>query len=169
MSLTAVPSLRAATTAVIVLAAVARPASAQTPADSARRPCAYDLCAYRLERGRVLQGRAGVVVLSPGIFRAPADEATWNSDSARAHAARFSRRYAVARGVKSVSLLGTTVALLSVGNASRDLFGRGQREEAPYFVLAMGAAAFYVGHRIEDAARTELTRAIWWHNRELGR
>jgi len=135
--------------------------------DGGRAPCAYDACAFRLEDDRLVQGALGTEVARLGIFTAPMRGVAWSSDSARVQAARFSSRYANARGLKTGAVFGSAVATILLvnaeeGSSNRDAIG-------PAVLLVASSVLSIVGQQIENSARRQLSRAIWWHNRELPR
>ena len=140
------------------------------PASASPVVCSYDVCALRLEEGRILQGRQGAEVGRLRWLNAtPLLPLVGPSDSARFYAAEFDRRYA--RGSRWAALgsvsSGVVVAYMidsNYGTASNTSWSRGDWALLGGLVLSIGAGT-YGQHQLERARRG-LARAIWWHNRE---
>jgi hypothetical protein len=169
---------------VALLLAATTGASAQVdtaPIGRIRRAaaCPYDACALRLEAGKVLQGAAGRKVAGLGAFSSVMG-IEWSSDSARRYARSYQGNHTGATVVNTISLAASLVAgylLFKAYDDARDRLPEGQgtvgldksRLNAVYGV-AIGSALFRtVGGLLDRKARRQLSRAVWWHNRELAR
>jgi hypothetical protein len=132
--------------------------------------CAYDQCALRLERNRILRGVSGERAGKLGVFSATNLAALVSrvpSDSALAHARIFDANYGLGSRLLFVGGLTAGVAL-GVEHARRQqkLLGG----TSTMFAIAFsGVVIEFVGARKVVKARDALSRAIWWHNRELPR
>lgn len=136
--------------------------------------CSYDDCALRLEGARVLRGQVGTRVGQLRVFSATRLEPLVGSasDSARLYANEFDRNYGTGARWAAVGGLGLGVvtAFLIDRRASR---GESNEWEGRHWAMAGGlvvsiAASEYGTRRLRRAHRA-LSRAIWWHNRELPR
>jgi hypothetical protein len=163
---------RLLTIVVSSLALVGAPLLAQDAASASTSAalCSYDVCALRVEEGRILQGRQGQEVGRLRWLNAtPLLPLVGTSDSARFYATDFDRRYA--RGSRWAALGavsgGVVVAYMmdsNYGAGSDTRWSRGDWALLAGLVLSIGASA-YGQHQLERARRG-LARAIWWHNIE---
>jgi hypothetical protein len=132
--------------------------------------CAYDQCALRVEGNRILRGASGESVGSLGVFSATNLTGLVSgvlSDSATAHARIFDATYG--RG-STLALVGALVAgaALGVEHSRRDQRLTGGTSTV-FAIAVSGMVAGLVGVREVAKAHDALSRAIWWHNRELPR
>jgi len=170
-----------ATALVLASAQIAETAAAQTR-------CRYSECALRVDSKRIVRGHPGDVVVHLGPYTDVTRRVGWLSDSARVHAARYGPRRSTAASLRLVAwgltitsgLLGYQVYhdyerqadLVSAQQASGGpVTARLELDKSKLFASsALSAGAFVAGWmagRLNEAARTELARAVWWHNREL--
>ena len=155
--------------AVLVATSVASTIGAQMPV--AAPTCTYDSCSLRLELFEVKRGAGNERVGRFGMFgrTAMTPLVLQTSDSAMAHARLFDREYS--RGLKltwaGLLITAPTLAALMHHSNGRDDF------DGTSIALAGGVL---VGTFIETIgtnklrnAQKALSRALWWHNRELPR
>jgi hypothetical protein len=181
---------------VIALPTLAEAASAQAGCDQGARVLAgqtqrdqrYTQCALRVDQKRIMRGQSGEVLLRLGPYTSVTNRVEWLSDSARVHAERYGVRRSTAANLRLLAW-GMTITSVVLGaqvyrnyhrqadriQAQQDAGGPvTERLELEKSKLAVGSAlsigAFGVGWiagRVNEDARAELSRAIWWHNREL--
>lgn len=132
-------------------------------ADSAN---SYDSRALRIESSwsgmRVIRGAEGPVEGTVGMFRSFDVEKLVNSSPEAVAEARSFRRNRRAASV--VGALGA--AVFSVGVVSSANFSN--NAATPMLVIAGGGAMVWAANRL-NTAYGALSRAVWWHNRGLGR
>jgi hypothetical protein len=132
--------------------------------------CAYDQCALRLEGNRILRGAAGERVGKLGVFSATSLSglvAGVPSDSALAYARIFDANYGRGSTFAFIGAL-TAGGALAVEHARREQRLTGGTS-AVFAIALSGVVIEFVGVRKIVKARDALSRAIWWHNRELPR
>ncbi len=132
--------------------------------------CAYDQCALRLEGNRILRGAAGERVGKLGVFSATSLSslvARVPSDSARAQARIFDINYGRGSTLAFIGAL-TAGGALAVEHARREQELTGGHS-AVFAIALSGVVIEFVGVRKIVKAHEALSRAIWWHNRELSR
>jgi len=181
---------------VIALPTSSEVASAQAGCDQAARVLAgqtqrdqrYSQCALRIDQKRIVRGQAGEVVLRLGPYTSVTNRVEWLSDAARVHAERYGVRRSTAANLRLLAW-GMTITSAVLGaqvyrnyhrqadriQAQQDAGGPvTERLELDKSKLAVGSAlsigAFFVGWfagRVNEDARTELARAVWWHNQQL--
>ena len=175
-----------ATLALTMLSAAASAdASAQVAATTCR---GYDACALRVEGKRIVRGPSGELVLRMSPYTDVAQRVDWLSDSARAHASKYQPRRAMAANLRLLAW-GTTIASSILGyqvyrdyKRQADEVTAQQRAGVPVtatiklnqskltagsVLSATGFVASWTAGRVETSARTQLARAVWWHNREV--
>jgi hypothetical protein len=145
-----------------LLLGLAAPLAAQ-----AGNPCTYDTCALRMRGAGFFkpaylvrgEGQQEVLMLAP--FGAPTAPLFQGSDSAFVAALEYDRLQPVA---SVLNLAGP--ALLVLGP-----FLTNWREKpfASFAIMAGGFGMSIYGTYLMNAANDELSRAIWYHNRELVR
>lgn len=130
--------------------------------------CAYDQCALRLERNRILRGASGERVGKLGIFSATnlvTLVSNVPSDSALAHARIFDANYG--RGSRLLFVGAVTAGVALVVDRTRREQGLTGGTSTIYAIAFSGIVVEFLGGRKVLRARDALSRAIWWHNREL--
>ena len=149
---------------VLVVTVLASTSSAQAPAVPS---CTYDECALRLEGARVVSGISGLQVSRVGMFGARGlDSLMRRSDSATVYARRFSTRQGRATVLGLVSAAAAFGYITAVGHAVE--WGDSRAVSPEVYGVASIAFAL-IGAFEQSRARTALSRALWWHNRELQR
>jgi hypothetical protein len=181
-------SRRALPTAItLVLLSAAPGAVGAAQAGVSRAACSYDDCALRVEGKRIVRGRSGDVVLRLGPYT-DARRVEWLSDSARAHAAMYQPRRSTAANLRLLAwgtniasaVLGYTVyrdykrqadAISDQQDAGVPVTTRIELDQSTLLISGAlstaGLVARWTAGRIDEAARTQLARAVWWHNREI--
>jgi len=176
------------TTALTTALVIALTAFGEVAGAQAR--CSYAECALRVDRKRIVMGQSGEVLVRLGPYTGVANRVHWLSDSARVHAERFGVRRSTAANLRLLAW-GMSISSAVLGYQVYNRYHRQadriraqqeaggpvtQRLELEKSKLAVGSAlsigAFFVGWfagRVNEDARTELARAIWWHNRQLRR
>jgi hypothetical protein len=139
--------------------------------------CAYDACALRIEGGSVVQGAAGRHVAGLGVFSNVAGRIRWSSDSAQHYASSYSSNHTAGAVTRVLAWLGGAVATGLLVDAYLDARDRAveggtvaldkSKLHAVYGVAIGSSVLGFVGNLFEGHARKRLSRAIWWHNREL--
>ena len=165
------PAFAALLSAVLSAVLVAADLAAQGAAPAPRPPiesCSYDGCALRVEPGRaffgapvLLRGAAGERVGRFGLRGPDLAGIVAGSDSAVAHARAFRphQRRAGLAGLLSTAA-GVTALVLGLNDANDDNVWPAS--------IAAGALGAYAGYEARLAQR-ELSRAVWWYNRDVGR
>ena len=154
----------------------------------AQARCSYNECALRVDQKRIVRGESGEVLVRLGPYTGVANRVDWLSDSARVHAARYGTQRSTAATLRILAW-GMTIASGVIGyqvyhNYQRqaDLVTAQQAAGGPVTArlelergklavssaLSLGAfATGWMAGQVNEGARTELSRAIWWHNRQL--
>ena len=147
------------------------PAAGQDPSlPNAASACTYDACALRLEQRRLLRGVQSQPVFTLRLWGAPRLRPhVASSDSALAYAAEFDRHYTAGTRFGLLGLLGAAVAgaLYTNSEGAADLSDREVIVQLGVVAVSLGLT-LYGGRRVNRAMR-DLSRAIWWYNRELPR
>lgn len=142
---------------------VATPATAQTAASAS---CTYDTCALRLERTRILRGAGGAEVGRLRTWGGPRlASLVVSSDSAQAYARVFDANY----NSGSWILLG---ALVLAAPIVVDYFDDGARSLSTGWTVGLAVPSIILsiwGGGRHNRAYDALSRAVWWHNRDLPR
>jgi hypothetical protein len=134
-----------------------------TPTSAA---CTYDECALRLEGQRLLRGIQGVQVGRLTLWTGPRlSDLVSTSDSARVYARRFDANYSW--GSRLAFLGGLFLAAVAVDHL-RGYQGT-MRREHELGVGISGGALLLVGGLKLRRANEGLSRAMFWHNRNLPR
>jgi hypothetical protein len=164
-------------------------ASADASAQVAAGACSgYDACALHVEGKRIVRGRSGELVLRMSPYTDVSRRVDWLSDSARVYASKYQPRRGMAANLRLFAW-GTTIASAIIGyqvirdyNRQADAVTAQQRAGVPVtatiklnkskltagsVLSAAGYVASWSAGRLETAARTQLARAVWWHNREV--
>jgi len=145
----------------LVAAAMLLAPGAGRAAAQAADACTYDTCALRVERRAIVGGVEGRVVTPIGYFRTDVGRVPWQSDPARRYARLFARDYTPGR---LLYVLGTVAYTVGVFEGYRREEGfTGWPLAAVIGGVGVGVYGSYRLRRADDA----LSRAIWWHNREL--
>ena len=156
--------------ALLAAATIAPSGKMLAQASVASPSCAYDQCALRVERNRILRGASGERVARLGVFSATSLSDLVSgipSDSALAHARIFDANSGRGSTLAFVGAL-TAGAALGVAHSRREQRLTGGT--LTVFAIAFsGVVIEFVGVRKVVKARDALSRAIWWHNRELDR
>jgi len=155
---------------------------------AAQVSCGYSECALRIDQKRIVRGQRGDVVVRLDPYVDVTRGVDWLSDSARAHAARYGPRRSTAANLRLVAwaltitsgVLGYQVyhdyqrqadVVSAQQAAGGPVTARLELDRSKLFAssaLSFGAfAAGWIAGRLNEAARTELARAVWWHNRAL--
>lgn len=147
---------------ILIVSAGAVGAQSPAPADG----CTYDRCALRVEDRALVRGAYGERVVALGPFGSGPARVQWLGDSARAQA----RKYGVEN--ERAQWLGGIGALLSVASiviAQRDDRGWPYTSDDPLPVaLVLGGSGLLLASvPFQLRAQRALSRAVWWHNREL--
>jgi hypothetical protein len=170
---------------ILFSAALSAVGSAQAPTGTR---CSDDTCALRVEGKRLVRGTSGELVLRITPYTDVARRVDWLSDSARIYASKYQPRRAMAANLRLLAW-GTTIAASILGyqvhrdyKRQADAVTAQQRAGVPVtarieldqskltvasVLSATGLVASWSAGRIETAARTQLARAVWWHNREI--
>jgi hypothetical protein len=134
-------------------------------------PCRYDLCSLRVEENRILRGAQNREVGRLGSWRAtPLLPLMDQSDSAQFYAHQFDENYAAGTRWTAVSGLALGVAavfLLDSSHHAGEHWNGNDWAWVGALAVSIGTGA-YGEHRLM-VARRGLSRALWWHNRELSR
>ena len=157
--------------AALLVAAFVAPSNTLLAQASPPSPsCAYDQCALRLEGNRILRGASGEMVGKLGLFSATSLSGLVSriaSDSALAHARIFDANYG--RG-SILFVAGALTGGVALGVAHARSEQRLTGGTSTVFAIALsGLVVELVGARKLVKARNALSRAMWWHNRELAR
>jgi hypothetical protein len=175
--------------AVVALSLLSVAPTAIGGAQVGTRTCrGYDACALRVEGKRIVRGPSGELVLRMSPYTDVARRIEWLSDSARAYASKYQPRRAMAANLRLLAW-GTTIASSILGyqvyrdyKRQADAVTAQQRAGVPVtarieldqpkltvgsVLSTTGFIASWTAGRIETAARTQLARAVWWHNREI--
>jgi hypothetical protein len=125
----------------------------------------YDRCALRLEGAQLLRGADGVPVARLGLLSGRLAEVEWSSDSASRLAARFRANYESGRMLQGVAIaVSAFAAVLVIQDPDAD-----SNRTAFYSAALVSTALGAVGRRVEEHGRRQLSRALWWHNRDFAR
>ena len=157
--------MRSTTLVFLILTLAAHTGAAQA---TSRGPenCSYDQCALRVDGPRLLRGHDGVSVGRLGLLGAPRlVELVGTSDSALVHAREFDANYNT--GTR-LSFLGALLITPVIVNALRGGTGTMQRNHQVVLTLS-GSALILVGGIKSRRAQAALSRALFWHNRDLPR
>lgn len=130
--------------------------------------CTYDACSLRVEGRQVLRGYAGDDVLTLGTWGAASLAPFVTApDSAVHYAAEFDRHYTPGTRSATIGALGILIGSLLV-QARAPSSSPFDRENLPVVgSIVVSVAVFTYGMRRLDRATRALSRAIWWHNRNL--
>jgi hypothetical protein len=172
----------------VALAPISIALAAVAGAQAADPTCrGYDGCALRVEGKRIVRGR-GEVVLRMRPYTDVAHRIDWLSDSARFYASRYQPRRALAANLRlfawgtaiASSILGYQVyrdykdqadAVTAQQRAGVPVTARIDLDQAKLTASSLLSAAGFIASwsagRIETRARSQLARAVWWHNREI--
>jgi hypothetical protein len=165
------------------------PAAAQSPTTvgstqrAAASACTYDQCALRLEESSIRQGVEGRLLGDLSVFSTISTSVPWFNDSARTFARRAQSGHTqstVVRALGAVSYIaGIVVASRAVKEGADRASGTGttsndaaikQSEFYTGLGLELGGAVLgWVAEGMERRARSMLSRAVWWHNRDVSR
>lgn len=156
--------------AVVALGAVAARPAAATAQDATRtattsdgQPCSYDSCVLRVEDGwfsrRLVRGPEGTVVARLGFGGPSLASIVQRSDSAVVHARRYQSAQRTGDIVSLVGTVGSIAALFALDDS-------GSRDEA-IAVNVASVVVFIVGQSFHFRAQRELSRSLWWYNREV--
>jgi hypothetical protein len=156
-----------AAAAAVVLAAVT-PATAAAQ-DSTRiltpagQPCSYDSCALRVEDGwfsrRLVRGPEGTTVARLGLGGPSLASVVQLSDSAVTHARRYQSAQRAGDIISLVGTVGSIAALVALDDDS---------DASQTIAINVGSAVvFAIGQGFHIKARRELSRSLWWYNREV--
>ncbi|HEU4629055.1 MAG TPA: hypothetical protein VFS08_04895 [Gemmatimonadaceae bacterium] len=158
---------------VAVAASVLRPtvAAAQESAPDSTgvvqppdQPCTYARCALRVEDGwfsrRLVRGPEATVVARLGFGGPSLASIVQRSDSAVAHARRYQSAQRTGDIVSLIGTVGTVAALFALDDES------GARDEAIAVNIA-SVVVFVVGQSFHFKAQRELSRSLWWYNRDV--
>jgi hypothetical protein len=149
----------------LLSAALPPTADSQALAPTAK-VCTYDECALRLEGPRLLRGVQGVPVGRLTLWSGPRlTDLVSTNDSARMYAQRFDANYS--RGSRLAFVGGLFLAAVGVDHV-RGSQGTMRREHQLELGVA-GVALALVGGIKLSRANQALSRAMFWHNRDLPR
>jgi len=176
-------ALAAATFAAGTLPLAAR--AQQPDAGQTAATCTYDRCGLRLAEGAVLQGIEGQRVGRLALFSNVSTSVPWLSDSARRYAGSARSAHNGAASLRILSFAAQVAGAVLYIKAVQDANDRADDaagEESADNVsikksdvytsvgLSIGGAVIGVAAAALDShARNLLSRAVWWHNRELAR
>jgi hypothetical protein len=114
-----------------------------------------------------------------GVFSNVAGRVRWSSDSARHYAGSYGSNHTAGAVTRVLAWLGGAVATGLLVDAYLDARDRAveggtvaldrSKLHAVYGVGIGSSVLGFVGNLFEGHARKQLSRAIWWHNRELPR
>lgn len=124
--------------------------------------CTYDLCAVRLQSGRIVQGIGGKRIASLGIFSSRIPVFEQASDSVRAHYTSF-------RSAERTGALLEVVALAAMTTGLVLITDRGNSTDAGQVVFFAGLGVSFGGRFAIRSAANHLSQAVWWYNRALAR
>lgn len=142
--------------------------------------CSYDQCSMRVEEGGVLQGIAGRPVGKLSIFSG-VGSVPWLNDSARVFAKSAQSSHVGATLVKALGYASYFGGVAFAVKASKDAVDRTNagtgadtsiKKQDLYIILGLeigGSVLGIIGQTIDSHARKMLSRAVWWHNRDLAR
>ena len=126
--------------------------------------CTYDLCAMRVELGRIVVGQHGMQSYKLAPFSTPRLESRLaTSDSARAYYTVFEDNHVPGNVWTLVGGLAMGFALA----ASSD--PEWLSSEYTLGITIVGGIATLIGSRKVRKAQNALARSIWWYNRDLPR
>lgn len=160
---------RAAAALTIALASGAAAPATAAAQDSTRvltptgQPCSYESCALRVEEGwfsrRLVRGPEGTVVARLGLGGPKLVDVVQLSDSAVAHA----------RSYQSAQRTGDIASLLgSIGSIAALVALDDDTDSGEVIAINVGAAVvFAIGQGFHIKARRELSRSLWWYNRDV--
>jgi hypothetical protein len=135
-----------------------------TPTTSAA--CTYDECALRLEGPRLLRGIQGIQVGRLTLWSGPRlTDLVSTGDSAREYARRFDANYSW--GSRFAFVGGLFFAAVGVDHL-RGYQGTMRREHQLELAISGGALLLVGGLKLRRANEA-LSRAMFWHNRDLPR
>ncbi len=151
---------------------------------AAAAACTYDQCALRLEESSIRQGMEGRFLGDLSVFSNISTSVPWLNDSARTFARRAHSGHTqsvVVRALGAASYIaGIVVASQAVKEGSDRASGTTvttgndatiKRSEF-YTGLGLelgGAVLSWVSDGMDRRARSMLSRAVWWHNRDVAR
>lgn len=141
----------------VLLAWGAFPLSAQ-PVDQ----CSYEVCALRIESNRIVRGASGETVTGFGWFGTGPKNIVWKSDSALHYAGQYQRH-----NLRSNVLQYSGAALILAGTFALDQNDGPDSRNRALVLLSASTVSTVIGAIEQRQARNRLSRAIWWHNREL--
>jgi len=174
-------SLLTTAAAAVALTALGEVAAAQTR-------CGYSECALRVDRRRIVVGQSGDVLVRLGPYTSVTNRVNWLSDSARVHAERYGVRRSTAANLRLLAWGMSISSAVLAGQVYRHYQRQADRVReqqeaggpvterleleksklATASALSIGAFAVgWIAGRVNEDARTELGRALWWHNRQL--
>ena len=152
--------------AAAIAAASPATAAAQNPArivTPSGQPCSYDSCALRAEDGwfsrRLVRGPEGTLVAKLGWGGPGLASIVELSDSAVTHARRYQ---SAQRAADVISLIGTVGSIAALVALSDDA------DASQTVAINVGSfVVFAVGQGFHIKARRELSRSLWWYNRDV--
>jgi hypothetical protein len=124
--------------------------------------CSYDLCALRIKAATFTQpqalvrGQSDSVLVSLGLFKPAVTSFMLRSDSAVVQSRIYDRLYDTA-GV--ITIVGTVISIAA------PIIFEGTLRKIGWTAAGIGVTIY--GGVLTNQANEALSRAIWWHNREL--
>lgn len=171
-----------------LFAAVLAASAILAETSGAQARCGYADCALRVERKRIVMGESSEVLVRLGPYTSVTNRVAWLSDSARVHAERYGVRRSTSANLRLLAWglsIGSGVLGAQVYNHYQRQADRVRAQQdaglpvterltleksklAASSAMSFGAlVAGWIAGRVNEDARTELGRAIWWHNRQL--
>jgi len=159
--------------AAVAVGLLAAPAAAQPPTRDTSgvmltgggQPCSYDACVLRVEEtwfGRkVVRGPEGALVARLGLGGPSLANVVVGSDSAVYHARLYERAQTTGTVLTLIGTLGSVASLIAYSQ-------REPEDDLRSEVIAVNVGALVVGivgTSFQYKARRELSRSLWWFNR----
>jgi hypothetical protein len=177
----AAPMLAALTFAALTFAALtfaaltfatmllASPAAAQDPRPAVTaggQPCTYDSCVLRVEETwfgrRIVRGQEGTLVARLGLGGPSLTNVVIGSDSAIHHARLYDRAQTTGSVLTLIGTLGSIASFIAYTQRDPEDDLRSEIVAVNIGALVLGV----VGTTFQYRARRELSRSLWWYNRE---
>ena len=165
-------------------------AGAQSPTSvgptqrAAASACTYDQCALRLEESSVRQGMEGRFLGDLSIFSNISTSVPWFNDSARTFARRAQSGHTQSTAVRALGVVSYIAGIVVASRAVKEGADRASgttgttgndatiKQSEFYTGLGLelgGAVLGWIADGMDRRARSMLSRAVWWHNRDLSR
>ena len=166
------------------LAAAQSPTAVGPTQRAAASACTYDQCALRLEESSIRQGMEGRFLGDLSVFSNISTSVPWFNDSARTFARRAQSGHTQSTVVRALGVVSYIAGIVVASRAVKEGADRASgttgttgndatiKQSEFYTGLGLelgGAVLGWIADGMDRRARSMLSRAVWWHNRDLSR